>query len=89
MDRLPFPPSYTDQQLKTYEIIQRNRMAWVALIILFVFFAAVLTGLMYAAFSGKGAEWFKIGLAVLDGLLGTCIVRVVFFLFPRRAVKRD
>lgn len=83
------PPSYTDRQLKTYEIIQRNRMAWVALIILFFFFAVVLAALIYAAFSGKGEDWLKVGLTVLDGLLGTCILRIVFYLFPKRAVKKN
>ncbi len=85
----PRPPSYTDRQLKTYEIIQRNHMAWVVLIVLFFFFGVVLAGLMYSAFSGYGERWLKVGLAVLDGLLGTCITRIVFYLFPRRAVKKN
>jgi hypothetical protein len=82
------PAEYSDRQLKTYEVIQRTYMAWVALIFLFSAFAAVLAGLLYAAFSGKGEQWLKVGLLVMDGLLGTCLTRIVFYLFPRRAVQK-
>jgi hypothetical protein len=83
------PPSYTDRQLKTYEVIQRNYMAWVSLVFAFTAFSVCLAGLLYSAFSGKGEAWLRVGLLVIDGLLGTCITRVFFYLFPRRAVKKN
>jgi hypothetical protein len=61
-------------------------MAWVVLIFLLLVFAVILAGLMYAAFTGKGEGWLKIGLLLFDGLVGTCIVRVVFFIFSSKSL---
>ena len=77
------PPAYTDRQLKTFDLLQRNRMAWFVLLFLFAAFAVVLVALLYAAFSGQGKAWLTVGFTVIDGLLGTCITRIVFFLFPK------
>jgi hypothetical protein len=64
-------------------------MAWVVLIFLLVVFSIILAGLLYAAFTGKGEPWIKIGLVLFDGLVGTCIVRIVFFLFSNKAIKTE
>ncbi len=44
-------PSLTPAQLKVYETIQRNRMAWLTLIVTLVCFVGVLIALIFAAFS--------------------------------------
>lgn len=75
-------PAFTDRQLKTFDIVQRTKMAWVALIFMLIVFATVLAALLYAAFSGKGEAWLKIGLLLLDGLVGWVVKRIVSYLFP-------
>src|SRR5205809_1999852 len=76
------PPEYTDGQLRTFDLVQRNKMAWFALIFMFAAFAVVLIALLYAAFSGKGEAWLKIGLLLLDGLVGWGIKQILSYLFP-------
>lgn len=75
-------PAFTDKQLKTFDIVQRTKMAWVALVFMLIVFATVLGALLYAAFSGKGAAWLKVGLLLLDGLVGWVVKRIVSYLFP-------
>ena len=64
-------------------------MAWVVLIFLLLVFTVILVGLLYAAFAEKGEAWIKIAFALLDGLVGTCITRIVFFLFSTKATKTE
>lgn len=79
------PPDLTPSQLKAYEILERLRMAWVALIFMFTVFAVVIAALLVAAFTGKGEAWLKIGLLLLDGIVGWGIKRILTYLFPTPA----
>ena len=76
------PPSYTDPQLRTFDVVQRNRMAWIVLIFILVVIAGTLIGVAYSAYTGHGSAWINIGILLLDGLLGWCLKQVVSYLFP-------
>jgi len=58
---------------------------------LLVVFTLILAGLAYAAFWGKAESWIKIAFALLDGIVGTSITRIVWYLFPtiRRPEKEQ
>lgn len=75
-------PNLTEQQLKTFSVLQKNKMAWVALVFMFFVFAVVLAALLISAFTGKGEAWLKIGLLLLDGIVGWGIKRILTYLFP-------
>lgn len=75
-------PALTAAQLKTFNVLQQNKMAWVALIFMFIVFAVVLAALLISAFTGKGEAWLKIGLLLLDGIIGWGIKRILTYLFP-------
>lgn len=76
------PPPLTPEQLATFSVLQKNKMAWVALIFMFFVFAVVLAALLVSAFTGKGEAWLKIGLLLLDGIVGWGIKRILTYLFP-------
>lgn len=78
----------TKAELEVYKEVQRIRMAWVALVVGLLLFTVCLAGLLVTAYSGKGEAWLKIGVAVMNGVLGTCVMRVYFYLFPKRAVQK-
>lgn len=83
------PLNLTKAELEVYKEIQRVRMAWVALIVGLLLFAVCLAGLLVTAYSGKGEAWLKVGVAVMNGVLGTCVTRAYFYLFPKRAVQKN
>jgi hypothetical protein len=75
-------PALTDKQLRTYEGLQRIRMAWVALVVILGAFIADLAALIYAAFSPTVGAWTTGAFAATDGLLGFSLHQVVRCLFP-------
>ena len=75
------PPNLTPAQVKTYAALQKINMAWVVLCFLLVVFTLILAGFAYAAFFGKAERLIQIGFALLDGIVGTCITRIVWYLF--------
>ncbi len=75
-------PSHTPGQLKALEVLQRIRMAWIIFWFLLVVFTIILAGLIYVAFWSKAESWIKIAFALLDGIVGTSITRIVWYLFP-------
>ena len=77
------PPAYTPDQIKTFLLLQRNRMAWIMFWFLLFVFAVILAGLIYAALTGKAELWIKIAFPLLDGLVGASITRIVWYLFYR------
>lgn len=77
------PPAYTDRQLKTYDVLERTRMAWVVLHFLLGAFAVVLIAFLAGVFFVEMEFWVKGILGLLDGVLGWSIKTVVSFLFPQ------
>lgn len=82
------PPSYTKEQLETFDVLQRNRMAWIAFFFLLAVFTTILVALLYAAFTGKGEAWLKVGMLLLDGLVGWWVKQVISYLFPTLTPKK-
>ena len=75
------PPNLTPAQLKAYKEIQRINLAGVMFWYLLIVFTGILAGFVYVAFWGKSEAWIKIGFALLDGIVGTSLTRVVWYLF--------
>ena len=77
------PRSLTDRQLKVFEVVQKNRMAWIAFAIVMGMFVLVFGIFVYAAFWRPDVGgWTKVGIFLLDGVLGWAVKQIVGFLFP-------
>jgi hypothetical protein len=76
-------PDLTPAQLKVYETVQRNRMAWVALWFTLVPFSLAFVAFLAALFFATSVE-AKGVLLVFNGLLGWMVQRVFRFLFPTK-----
>jgi hypothetical protein len=76
------PPSYTDQQLRTLEVLTRIRWAGRMLVVLTSIFVVFLGIVIYAAFSNLDVV-VKVALALVEGVIGWSIKIIVTFLFPR------
>ncbi len=72
------------RQLKTFEVTQRIKMAWVALWFALGLFAIVLVAFLLAAFYFHNAAptWL---LGAIDLLLGMALNKVYSYLFPSPA----
>jgi len=81
-------PNYTPAQLRTFEVIQRIKMAWVMLWAITIMFGVTLIAFLVAVFWLKGDWISKIVLGVLDGTLGWCLKALIAHLFPSRAPKQ-
>jgi len=55
-------------------------MAWIMFWFLLAVFAVLLASLIYSAFWKRGEAW--IAFALLDGIVGWSIKRIVSYLFP-------
>ena len=76
------PPSYTDRELRTVDVLRRNQMAWIMFFFLLVVFSVVLGFFLYAAF-WRSDKWLtEIILGLLDGLIGWMMKHLVTFLYP-------
>ena len=64
-------------------------MAWYMFWFLLFVFTVILGALLYAAFTGQGEAWFKIGLFLLDGVVGWSIKALVYYLFPSDALTKQ
>jgi hypothetical protein len=80
--------SYSDRQLKTLEVLQRARMAWIAFWFVLVLLTAILLLLVYCVFWTSVDTWVKVALALIDGSLGLSFRRIVGFLFPHVTATR-
>jgi hypothetical protein len=79
------PPNLTPAQVRAYTELERISMAWVVLKFLLVVFSLILVGFAYAVFWGKAERLIQIGFALLDGIVGTSITRIVWNLFPTKS----
>jgi hypothetical protein len=85
----PLPVDLSDKQLKTYEVLQRIKMAWVALWFVLSLFSVALLAFLAALFFLQSEAAAKMILGVVNGILAW-IMKIVFnYLFPnpKRASK--
>lgn len=75
-------PAYTDRQLKTFDVLERNRMAWAMLRFLLVVFGVILCALIAGVFFVETENWIKVTFAFFDGVVGWSIKYIVAYLFP-------
>lgn len=78
-------PVLTDEQLRTYEVLARIKMATVALWFLLVIFAAFSGAFLLAIFLLPSDVPAKAILGGIDGGLGSLLHIVYRYLFPRQA----
>jgi hypothetical protein len=77
-------PSLTDRQIKTFAILNRNRMAWIMFVSILVFFGLVLGAFFYTVFwRDKTESWIKVTFGSIDALLIITIRPIVAYLFPK------
>lgn len=69
-------------QLKTYEVVQRIRMAWTALIVVLALFAVGFFVFLWLLFRVPGFQVTKILVAGIDSMLGYGVKRIFDNLFP-------
>jgi len=74
-------PALTDRQLKTYEVLARVRMAWIALYFALGLFLTAFFVFVLALFLGKNAIATSI-VGLIDGILGWVLRTVYSYLFP-------
>lgn len=77
-------PSYSDEQLKTFEVLERIRMAKITLYVVLGSFVVVLICLLMTAFTSIAGPYLKWAFATIDGLLAFCLHQIVRHLFPTR-----
>jgi len=76
------PPNFTPKQLHAYEVLQRIRMAWVALWFILVLLAIGLLSFLVALFWVQSQSTAKVLLGGVDTLLGLALRTIIAYLFP-------
>lgn len=89
-------PSLSDRQIKTAETLSRletahstRQMAWVFFSVLIGLFVIDSGLLIYSGFSQNGDRIAKAVMIAFDGLFGTLLTRVAWYLFPRVCKDKD
>jgi hypothetical protein len=77
------PPDLTPAQIKVYEVIQRNRMAWTTLVVVLGLLIFGFFSFLYAMFFLPQQGVAKGVLGGIDLLLGWALHRIVGNLFPK------
>lgn len=72
----------TPEQLEVYKVLQRNRMAWVVLIVMLVMFVGLTIVVVWMAIVGHPEVAVVLGL--VNGIVGWAIKQIVSFLFGGR-----
>jgi hypothetical protein len=76
-------PSLTDAQLKTWQALQRGKMAWILFYFMLVLTAAAFILLVISVFFSQAAAWVKIGIFLFNGILGWSLKTMHLHLFPK------
>jgi hypothetical protein len=79
------PPDLSLAQIKVYEVIQRNRMAWTTLTVVLTLLTVGFLSFLFAMFLLPQQDVAKGVLGGIDALLGWAVHRIVGNLFPKRA----
>lgn len=77
---MPKPPS--PEQLNATLVLQRITMAWIVFWVVLLVFLGLLGLLIYSIFFTIVEVWVKVGLGLLDGVVGGCMLKIVSYLFP-------
>jgi hypothetical protein len=77
------PPNLTPGQIKVYEVIQRNRMAWTTLLVVLGLLIIGFFSFLYAMFFLPQQDVAKGVLGGIDLLLGWAVHTIVGNLFPK------
>jgi hypothetical protein len=73
---------YSDDQIKSLIVLQKVRMTWIMFWFSMFVFIVILCALFYSILFNTGDVWTRISLALLNGIVGSSIRRIVFYLFP-------
>jgi hypothetical protein len=76
------PPKYSAQQLQAYEVLQRIRMAWVALWFILILLAIGVVSFLVSLFLVQSQSTAKVLLGGVDTLLGLSVRTIIAYLFP-------
>jgi hypothetical protein len=76
------PLDFSPQQLQAYEVLQRIRMAWVALWFILILLAIGLISFLVALFWVQSQSTAKVLLGGVDTLLSLSLRTVIAYLFP-------
>lgn len=75
--------SYSHDELRRLIIMQRVRMTWVLFWFSLFMFAIVLALLFYSITFNKEDVWTKCVLALINGIVGRYVWRIVVSFFPK------
>ena len=79
------PPSYTDRQLKTLDILRQNKMSWIVFWVFLVIFVLTLGSLVYSLIICEDKLTpLKGAMALIDGVVGWSLKHIVASLFQKR-----
>jgi hypothetical protein len=82
-------PSYTERQLKTFEVLQRTQLARRMFNFLATVFSVILIAALYAIFC-QTARWYAIvGLMSTDSIIGVAFAQMVRSLYPDLRSAKD
>jgi hypothetical protein len=76
-------PSLTDAQLKTVQVLQRGKMAWILFYFMLAMFAVAFILLIVSVFFTRAEAWVKIGFFLFNGVLGWSVRTLHLHLFPK------
>jgi hypothetical protein len=73
----------TDEQLKTMQVLQRGKMAWILFYFMLTVFAVAFIFLLISIFVTRAAAWVQIGFFLINGILGGSVKALHLHLFPK------
>src|SRR5436190_274395 len=76
-------PSLSDKQLKTLQVLQKIRMAWILFYFMLTIFAVAFVLLIISVFFSQAEAWVKIGFFLINGILGWSVKALHLHLFPK------
>ena len=78
------PPSLTDKQLKTLDVLTRTKMAWVMLLVYLALLIIFAAAFLYALFFVQNNVLGKAVIGGFNGFIGWELRKVTSYLFPAR-----
>jgi len=82
------PPSFTDRELKTLDILRQNKMSWIVFYVFLFIFVAALAVLIYSLIKCEETlTTLKVALLLIDAIVGWGLKHIVANLFPKRQLN--
>jgi hypothetical protein len=75
--------AFTDEQLKTLQVSQRLKRAWILFYFMLTVFAVSFVLLIISVFFTEAAAWVKLAFFLFNGVLGWSIRTLHLHLFPK------